>query len=382
MSAARYVIWTTLFSFCFSTAFGNTRVNPRDFPALAKKLERWMDGLVPSHPSAPKLLEAGTGPQEAREDFARQRLRAQLEALESHVGKPAGDEVAKIRSSLPSVIDDRGEMIFRLERALAFRALLQGRQDIATAHANRALSLAPRALALPAPDGGWNHPKAPVFIAWWNKQARALRPACAISVSVTPQSAELVWNGFSLGKARELNAPPGTHSLTLRRDGYEPSHTLISCQGQSIEKVTSTLQSRLPDPKSSQQTETVLWVERENERLRLFLHTPGVALDEVPVEKPLRVADILSQPGIDIPIAQDAFIDLLERHRVASVGLTGPSASPVATTELTAVKPWYERWEFWAVAGAAVTVGVLAVLSSRTGDVGTHQNWNNQDRTR
>lgn len=211
--------------------------------------------------------------------------------------------------------------------------------------------------------------------------AGSLKGICELQIESSPEEAKLTVNGFPLGTRRAFHLSPGqSYHFELAATGRAPWSTDYQCTRQSSRRFTARLD---PGPATgpslaavarAERVESVLLLGEESGRVKLFLYSPSGRLDEVPLTQPLRVAELADAgASASVPIATDAFLDLLQTHRLASLGLGSQIGEPVAESRLDGVRGpatrWYNDWKFWAAAGGVLAGVVVTVLVTRGNDV-------------
>ena len=116
-------------------------------------------------------------------------------------------------------------------------------------------------------------------------------------------------------------------------------------------------------------------------RFQFFLYTPGVAIDEIPLENSVRVAEVLENPAeSSLPIASDAFSRLVQKHqlyRISALEDRGHwQGDGKGTLEaFQRHKPqWYESWQLWAVVGGVLGGIFVAHLAGKKPAIGSRSN--------
>ncbi len=205
---------------------------------------------------------------------------------------------------------------------------------------------------------------------------------CAVEVVVPkmPHSGNIRVNGFSFGTRRAFRLPlGGTYLFDFSHEKWSSTREMVRCQKVSKIRVELALVPKKEDflaldsRNVSEESSSVVLIESLQDRFRFFLYTPGEALDEIPLEKPVRIAELLEDPlSATVPIQSDALKHLLEKHEgsplsLATLSLDSPSFA--GQEEHGVTTPWYRDWKVWAVAGGIVG-GVIAVhLATKKSEV-------------
>lgn len=297
----------------------------RYFPAIARKLQRWLDEL-----------EMTDGPV---------------------VQATVGDEVW-----------GKGYLEYRQRRQGAAEAFHRGKTESARRWRRAAWQSTPPAwLEAEAGEEG-------AFARFWQEGEREVSRTCRVQlVGVSPQS-RVFWNGFPVKGAEKAIYLSGlSHELRVEARGYEPVLRQVDCTagGERIVQVP-----QLPAAADSGAEATLLWVDSQQNEVKLYLYTPGVAFHPVPSERPIRVADIVNQVRIDLPIAESKMRALLQQHRWASLSardVAGTSDLPRAVAPALESPRWYENWKLWALVGV-VGAGIAgSLIALRSGSVDGNQ---------
>lgn len=203
---------------------------------------------------------------------------------------------------------------------------------------------------------------------WVSGVRREVSAICTVEVLGLEPSTNLHVNGFSSGRSRALSLPAGEYRLEAQQRGRWLAAPL-TCDRQS--RMVVSLHPDAPPlfRKTNEDSSKWLIVDGSRDELQLFLYTPEIALDAVPLRSRWRVADASGTPTA--PIATDAFRDLLQRHALApSPNLGAPVSTPGSLEWERPSKPrWYNDWRVWAVAGAVVGGAVTLWLATRDPNV-------------
>jgi len=199
---------------------------------------------------------------------------------------------------------------------------------------------------------------------------------CLLDLSLSPESARVTINGFPL-TAKEYRSLLTGKLYRLRVDapGYVSKDEIISCQTSRRTKLSIHLAKGFERTASLSEIkgyQTLLLIKPEKDRFRLFLYSQDRAMDEIPLERPLRVAD-LGQSFGGVPVS-DAAAAIFQKHRLdlaANFTYTN-SVDPVLRMNEPKDDQWYNDWRVWAIAGGVVAGGVVAYLMTKNGgSVGT-----------
>jgi hypothetical protein len=290
--------------------------------------------------------------------------------------RSAGDFDSALEALAP--VRELAPLFQRARVAQAFLAWRAGDARLEERRLVQALDLSPEGIlsdaareSIPASDRA-------VFAARVRERITQVTRGCSVELEIYPAEASIWLDGFALGGRRRFELVRGkAYQAWVRADGYAPKELSLDCRraGQWIESVRlergrdrdERALARLRYLSEVSGVGSVVFAEAAGDRIGLFLYTPGAGLDAVPTEKPLTLAS-LSDTGAEdrLPIASDAFNDLVARHRAhpfkGGFQQSGEAGYEVSSIR-TAVKPtpWYKRRGFWIVLGA-VGAGVATAL--------------------
>ncbi len=273
----------------------------------------------------------------------------------------------------------------RARVAQAIHDFQWGQSALARRFLNAALMLHPEGSL---EQGGQGLPKGAL-----REAAESISRGCSVSLEVFPARASIQVDGFEFGGKRQFQLLRGrAYQAWIQAEGFGSREVLLDCRraGQWLETVRLTpgvreperLVERLRVLTRQKDVASLLFTRTVSPgRFGLYLYTPGVGVDSVPLESPLAFGG----PGHEaaegpFPIASDALSELLDRHRAAPLRVSLAQAGengyvfPRQTTAATVERPrWYENKVLWIVAGATlagVTAGLL--LNSHARDVHTN----------
>lgn len=123
---------------------------------------------------------------------------------------------------------------------------------------------------------------------------------CAIRTDISPSSAHVRVNGFSVLNPKEFILASGSaHHLEVTALGFEPKKEMISCRGLETKRMKWVLNqsqgaSLVFKNESIQPRDfkSMLLIEPKEDRFSLFLYTPGTAIDEMPLKHPIKLAEL------------------------------------------------------------------------------------------
>lgn len=238
---------------------------------------------------------------------------------------------------------------------------------------------------------------------WDASQDRAALEAMWSELSQPTLSCRLSWygavaeasvfvNGFRFA-GDTVSVVPGTRvNISQRKGTDEISNQYASCSGTGARSVklesapiialgwNEARKATLAKISQRHSIATLLVLDKveatvgaDADEYRLYLFTPGLGLDQVPVQRPLRSNEIRKNSAL--PIEWNGFQQLVEKHQrqVTRLAGLGDVAMPVQTgDELPGARsdldatPWYRQTTTWVVAGALFAGITVAILASRS----------------
>jgi hypothetical protein len=209
-------------------------------------------------------------------------------------------------------------------------------------------------------------------------------------LAVNPSDALVSVNGFEMGSRREFQvSTDAEYAFEVSAPGHRTVETVARC-GTSVRKeVTVKLPSGGKDDESAAKVAglsdisrtrglpSLFVIEARGEEFKLYLYTRDLALEEIPLRAPLRVAEVLGHPTEStMPIATDAFLSLWEKQRAKTAGEIDLSPEPFAggAAEIAAGAPtpgdskWYNSPTFWWIAGGVAGGILVTYLLTRQGE--------------
>jgi hypothetical protein len=208
------------------------------------------------------------------------------------------------------------------------------------------------------------------------------RPSCHFVFQPLPKSAAISVNGFDFGRRREFDFAPGyPYRIVFRAPGYQPVEKIESCRknGTYISKARLKAETSrwmrdklsLSQLVTSSMVDTLVLVESTRGELRFFLYTPELGIDEIPLQKPVRLAQVADNfSDRSLPILSDAFYSLFEKHRAWDLKYS-PEIEPERSlsAEMPSEGKWYNNWKLWAIGGGVVGALIIAFAVSRSENI-------------
>jgi hypothetical protein len=244
------------------------------------------------------------------------------------------------------------------------------------------------------PDGslkpaiGWDLEAAPMLASFFDavERAQGAEPrSCRVEIEEIPPGVQVSWNGFDLRGRRSWHAIPGIPARIVARGGRWQTQVIdFTCERPGRKRLGLSLQARgtrepvdalsLLQVSERLHVRSLVLVEPAADRFRLYLYTPAVAIDEIPLTHPLTFQAVLSRGAdADLPISTAAFSALLEKHRLAPLRLalgseaTATSPAPdwigARVSARQTERRWYNSPTFWVIVGAVALGGVAAYLT-------------------
>lgn len=218
------------------------------------------------------------------------------------------------------------------------------------------------------------------------------RRECTLLIDIEDPTSEISVNDFRIENGRQIHLSQGNSSIVTMSlpDGRYFSRW-VSCERPGIKEWTvepgdNRLQAEQTvfDRHAKAGIRSFCLIRLNEDQFHFLLLTPGVSLDEIPLEKPIRVADVLQYPlGASLPIVSDAFAGLIKKHRLDGLSvvssdsrglLSQSSSSSAERVESSSQTQWYNNWTLWVLVGG-VAAGVLtAYLASRDSAIQSQSN--------
>jgi len=212
------------------------------------------------------------------------------------------------------------------------------------------------------------------FEAELNRLSRMGARSCLAEIKIPPEAAVTI-NGFSVARSKNYALAVGEpYRIKISRAGYDDRELDLDCQrpGRTVAEVklnerrvsaTDLAVSNVDKPGIV--PSSAFLIEPGKDDIRIYLFTPGVGIDEIPLRKPIRIAEVLRNPrDREIPVLSDAFVDVVQKHeaRVAENFAGGRDGMASTSLEISRKPSWYEDWRVWAIAGGLAGGAVLAIL--------------------
>jgi len=358
---------------------------------LERRLARWLENLD----SIQLTVQRGASPLSPKE-LEQESLRKTLDTSTTQLGDWVSDDKSQTGESAELAMKierlahglslDSGPTLQKAYWTLSARAWKMGDHVSAIRYLRTAVAFHP--LGTMVEWAGWDskflESLSPGFQATVMRVSGEVRRNCEWELRVEPSHATLMVNGFDLKLGEKFSLPSGKkYWLEVKSVGFEPWSGLLSCYGPQrrelkihLRPVDDALLARTISLNSPVRVanKSHCLIAPAKEEFKIFLYTPNVGLDEIPLTKPLLAAQLLSDPsGAALPIASDAFVSLFQRHQSSagfpdqqSVGLDTESLASRVQGSVSKPGPrWYNDWKVWAVAGLVVGGGVAGYLLTR-----------------
>lgn len=366
--------------------------HPASTRLLESRLRQWLEN-DPSLSLEVTPLDASLSQDQQERDRQRARLRelnarlaAEAVANETPVSRAEFD-------ALVSSVDKTGEGGLVLQSALLTTALLDRKEgrDVEMATALRAAAvLNPLGQLRDAIPWEWESAaELGPFLDSVHQAEKSEVRSCSVSLQVQPASSQLFVNGFAIGTRRQIDLVPGQrYVVRASAAGFDSAAQATTCShsGKQIARLSLNKRANAALPDSAELrrlTEangvgSLVLIRSERDRYRLFLYTPGAAVDELPLRRPLTVQDLNRTDSL--PISVEGFHELMGKQRLAPTELalgSETSAIPGATPDWTgrtsesmeSTSRWYNSPVFWVVVGAVAAGAAIALVA--THDAGT-----------
>jgi hypothetical protein len=239
-----------------------------------------------------------------------------------------------------------------------------------------------------------SHFNADAFDSFLSEIKSKLTRNCVIRADISPVTAQVSINGFLVSNPREFVLPSdSSHHLAVTALGFEPKREMISCKGLETKRINLALNqvretSMVSKAESFQAKDlkSMLLIEPTEDRFKLFLYTPGTAIDEMPLKYPIKLTELASEvENRDVPIATDAAVSLFEKHRLLATNLqvtNFENENPLSSvkTEIRGEskgKSWIESPVFWGIVGGVLLGGAITFFATQNkGTSTTTSDWN------
>lgn len=361
-------------------------VEEKAYPLMEKRIQRWLENF-PNLASQVRPLSVSVRGEEIRLESEQSQLDALAESLleTPEDGNTLLPRIRELRSKL--------RPIPRYSPAVQKSLLAEAKLLWSAGNVRQSSSLIQEALLL-HPDvvsqegDGWDTEKAmSAFDGELFRKSSEIKRICSVEVRTFPEEASITVNGFPMGKRRQFQLAGGAqYHFTVAAAGFEPDDNKIQCDRSS--KRDSVVRLKRQNEETIARTQdlakvtqgngvgSLCLIEAKEDRFRLYLFSPGVALDEIPLQAPLRIAEVARQPASGtVPVSSDAFLALFEKHRVAQGYVAmNTSAEPslaVAGRVETTEAQWYNDWKFWAITGGVLAGVAGAYFATKAPEVKT-----------
>jgi hypothetical protein len=372
------------------------------YPELVRRIQTWAENID----SLNVQVVIGT-PSISNKELAIDKLRSELseasEILQSRIFK-GGDEISnkKLLAAMIQIrrrASGRSELGPQIQKSLLVEAAYhwnEGNISLARTVAERAIKIHPDGQTVSF--GQWDnsalsHFNVDAFDSFISQVKSKQTRNCAIQVVTVPVGAQISINGFRVTNPEAfVLASQSSHHLEVSSSGFETKKEMISCKGLETKKIRLVLNqgrevSQLSKRESikEQDLKSMLLVEPAEDRFKLFLYTPGTALDEIPLNHPIKLVELGSQAeNRNVPIATDAAINLFEKHRLLAMNLQvgdheRDNPLPTFKSETrgeSREKKWIESPVFWGIVGGVILGGTITYFASQNkGPASTTSDW-------
>jgi hypothetical protein len=372
---------------------GTTGKSERSFEILERRLQRWLEDEG-AQGLAVHAVPGRESEYSNQLELERLQLRHASQELLSAtpIGASSAAANAKVKSLLQRLenVEVFGPELQLAYSALAVQAIRNGKRGEAARFLLPAKRLHPEGkLAATLPWNWEGLPERETLENLWADLPESAR-SCRMTVEGVSAQETVYVNGFAI-QNREIQVVPGqTFTFARGTASDELGSFVAACSGPGQRTVR--LQSapvlawgwdearKFSLSKISQRhsVATLLVLDKAGDEYNIFVFTPGLGLDQVPTEKPLRSEDIRQSP--ELPIRWERLQSLIQKHRQESARLALGAAgagdtfsiaasgrSSPATLDYTVdTTPWYARPSTWVVAGVIASGIAVAVLASRS----------------
>ncbi len=372
---------------------GTTGNSERSFEILERRLQRWLEDEG-AQGLAVRAVQGRESEYTNQLELERLQLRQASQDLLSAqpIGSSSAAAVAKVQSLLQRLenVEVFGPELQLAYSALAVQAIRNGKRGEAAKFLLPAKRLHPEGkLAATLP---WNWEKLAereTLENLWVDLPQSAR-SCRMTVEGVSGQETVYVNGFPI-QNREIQVVPGqTFTFARGTASDELGSFVAACSGpgqRTVRLQTAPVLAwgwdearKFSLSKISQRhsVATLLVLDKAGDEYNIFVFTPGLGLDQVPTEKPLRSEDI--RQSRQLPIRWERLQSLIHKHQQESARLAlgaagagdtfsmaSTSRSTPATLDYTVdTTPWYARPSTWIVAGVIASGIAVAVLASRS----------------
>lgn len=355
----------------------------RAYDIVERRLQRWLDNFESLHVRAQRV-GVSLSAEEVTLDSDRARLMECSEELlkgvlfmSEHDLNPGLTEMKTLRDGLKRV-KHLGPVLQKAYIAEASYLWKRKKREHAKSLIQKALLLHPDAKIESLPQWEWDEPGFDTsgFEAMV-RDSGALRKGCRVQVQVSPSNALVRVNGFEMGRRKTFYLSQGSsYLLSAAMPGYETNESVLECDGRGQRRLLVPLKKEdrkinskkdsLFQVSSRYGVESLCLVEPKRGEFRLHLYSPGLAMEEIPMLRPLLVAEVLDSPGDEaLPIATDAFLQIFQKHRLARLtAVLDPLPSTLKYEASGTSDTWYNNWKVWAIVGGVIGGAALAYFAT------------------
>jgi hypothetical protein len=360
----------------------------RAYQVFERRVKRWLENLedlpVKAEPLGALVVPTRTGESERAAKLA-EVSEALLKELKQGTSNEACSSLASQSAALRQGLKIN-ESVGVQQKALWAEAIenwKRGAREEARGNLREAISLHPDLEGAPSLwDWESSLAGAPSLEVEVNRLRKKIPRPCQLTFSVTPSNARISVNGLDFGERREFRVPLNReYSISLEKEGYRRYQSLFSCDRLKHQRAVVQLPPASKDSELGgdglrelsrrHSLKTLCLIEPKKGGFNLYLYSPDVGLDPIPVHRPIRVADLIGVPDTEkVPIVTDAFLNLMQKHQsVELFRLAEKEPSPLTLDLKGMPEPspqWYNNWKFWAIAGGIVGAATLAYFVTRS----------------
>jgi len=372
---------------------GTAGKSERSFEILERRLQRWLedegaDGL------AVHAVQGNESDYSNQLELERLQLRqASGELLSAQpIGSSSAASKAKVQSLLQRLenVEVFGPELQLAYSALAVQAIRNGKRGEAASFLLPAKRLHPEGKLAATLPWNWDGlAERETLENLWADLPESAR-SCRMTVEGVSGQENVYVNGFPINN-REIQVVPGqtfTFATGTASDALGSFVAACSGPGQRTVRLQSApvlawgwdeaRKFSLSKISQRHSVATLLVLDKAGDEFNIFVFTPGLALDQVPTEKPLRSEDI--RQSRQLPIRWERLQSLIQKHQRESARLALGSAGADDTFSISSTgrnmpatldytvdaTPWYSRPSTWIVAGVIASGIAVAVLASRS----------------
>jgi hypothetical protein len=332
----------------------------RALTILEGRLHRWLENQKGS--LSVKRADLTVDPTLIQNERARGELSRELKAFEEAGPEGRWARLDLLASARAAVGEDRasGDLI---ARSLAWESLALWRQGEKARSArllDKTLRLSPTGELYPAP---WEREAPAEWVSLSRQKLARLKRDCLVDLPEGARSRRV--NGFGVEPSAQLALFSGaSYDVEWSRGSGELGRSHFTCRrpGRLALEEKDPAAPTLRDLGERHGMDNLALIEPHKGAFRVYLYSRVAGLEEVPMERPITISEVLASPlAAELPVNEARFEKLVGSQgwapgtRVASNALWDGS---LRAESRESAPRWYNKWTTWAVAGG-VLAGIL-----------------------